>query len=317
MKIVCLDGHTLNPGDLSWDAVRAFGEFELYDYTEPEQTVERAKDADIILTNKVIISRAIMDQLPKLKMISVLATGYDIIDTRAAHEKGIPVCNVPSYGSTSVAQMVFAHILNFTQHTAYHAETVKQGRWLQTKDFCYWDYPLIELDGKTMGIVGFGRIGRSTAKIAKGFGMKVLAHDIFVTKCDDENVTLTDLETVFRESDFISLHTLLTDQTRGMVNADLLGKMKKTAFIVNTSRGPVINEADLYQALKGGQLAGAGLDVSSVEPTGPGNPLLELDNCVITPHISWATAAARGRLMQTTADNIEAFLAGKPIHVVS
>ncbi len=214
MKIVCLDGHTLNPGDLSWDAVRALGEFELYDYTEPDQTVERAKDADIILTNKVIISRAIMDQLPKLKMISVLATGYDIIDIRAASDRNIPVCNVPSYGSYSVAQMVFAHILNFTQRVAYHAETVKQGRWLQSKDFCYWDYPLIELHGKTMGIVGFGRIGRSTAAIAKGFGMKVLAHDIYVTKTDDENVTLVDLETLFRESDFISLHTLLTDQTR-------------------------------------------------------------------------------------------------------
>ncbi|MDI9546408.1 MAG: D-2-hydroxyacid dehydrogenase [Chloroflexota bacterium] len=317
MKIVCLDGHTLNPGDLSWDAVRALGEFELYDYTEPDQTVERAKDADIILTNKVIISRAIMDQLPKLKMISVLATGYDIIDIRAASDRNIPVCNVPSYGSYSVAQMVFAHILNFTQRVAYHAETVKQGRWLQSKDFCYWDYPLIELHGKTMGIVGFGRIGRSTAAIAKGFGMKVLAHDIYVTKTDDENVTLVDLETLFRESDFISLHTLLTDQTRGMVNAELLGKMKETAFLINTSRGPVINEADLYEALKNGQLAGAGLDVSAEEPTGPGNPLLELDNCVITPHISWATAAARGRLMQTTVDNIEAFQAGKPINVVS
>ncbi len=317
MKIVCLDGHALNPGDLSWDGTRALGELDLYDYTEPEETVARAKDADVILTNKVKISRAVMDQLPNLKMISVLATGYDIIDIRAAQEKNIVVSNVPSYGSTSVAQMVFAHVLNFTQHVAYHAETVKQGRWLQTKDFCYWDYPMIELDGKTMGIIGFGRIGRSTAKVAEGFGMKILAHDIYVTENDNPNVTLTDLETVFRESDFISLHTLLTDQTRGMVNAELLGKMKPTAFLINTSRGPVINEADLYEALKAGKLAGAGLDVSATEPTGPGNPLLELDNCVITPHISWATLAARGRLMQTTVDNVAAFAAGKPINVVS
>jgi glycerate dehydrogenase len=316
MNIVCLDGHTLNPGDLSWESIQAFGDFTVYDRTPAALIVERAKDADIILTNKVAVSRESLEQLPNLKLISVLATGYNVVDIEAAREQGIPVCNVPTYGTESVAQMVFAHILNFTQHVAHHAETVKEGRWAKSSDFCYWDYPLIELNGLTMGIVGFGRIGRATAAVAHAFGMKILAYDVFITETD-ASATLTDLDTLFSQSDFISLHMPLTPETQGMVNAGLLSKMKKTAFLVNTSRGPIINEADLHAALERGAIAGAGLDVLEVEPAEPHNPLLEQDSCVITPHISWATSAARTRLMQTTADNIKAFVEGKPVNVVN
>lgn len=316
MNIVCLDGHTLNPGDLSWDSVRALGEFTVYDRTPTTLLVERAKDADIILTNKVTVSRTSLEQLPNLKLIGVLATGYNVVDIEAAREKGVPVCNVPTYGTASVAQMVFAHMLNFTQHVAHHAATVKEGRWAKISDFCYWDYPLIELSGLTMGIVGFGRIGRATAALATAFGMRVLAYNVSATETD-ANVMLTDLDTLFSQSDFISLHVPLTPETEGMVNAGLLAQMKKTAFIINTSRGPIINEADLCAALKQGQIAGVGLDVLEVEPADAQNPLLEMDNCVITPHIAWATSAARARLMQTCVDNIAAFIAGKPMNVVN
>ena len=316
-RIIVLDGHTLNPGDLSWDGVRALGDLDLYDHTPDELIVERAADADILLTNKVVIGPEIMDQLPKLKLIGVLATGYNIVDVEAARERDISVCNVPTYGTQSVAQMVFAHLLEFAQHVGHHARTVKEGRWSESDDFCYWDYPLVELMDLTLGIVGYGRIGRTVAGIAVAFGMKVLAYDAYVSECDDPNVTFTDLDTLFSCSDAITLHTPLTPETEHMVNARLLGKMKKTAFLINTSRGPLIDEADLLVALREGQIAGAGLDVLEVEPPAVDNPLFALDNCHVTPHISWATQSARGRLMGTTVGNIAAFIKGAPQNVVN
>ena len=315
--IVVLDGRTLNPGDLSWDGFRAFGDVDLYESTPPELVVQHSADAEIILTNKVVIDAATIDQLPKLRLIAVTATGYDIIDVDGAAERGIPVCNVPTYGTQSVAQMVYAHLLEFTQHVAHHVQTVKEGQWSESEDFCYWDYPLIELMDLTMGIVGYGRIGRNVAALAVAFGMKVLAYDAFVQNSGDPNVTMTDLGTLFSRSDVVTLHTPLTPETEDLVDARLLGKMKKTAFLINTSRGPVINEADLLVALREGWIAGAGLDVLEVEPPAKDNPLFALDNCHVTPHISWATRSARARLMQTTVDNVAAFLAGRPQNVVN
>lgn len=316
MQIVCLDGHTLNPGDLSWERVEALGDLTVYDHTTTALLVERAQDADILLTNKVALARASLEQLPKLKLIGVLATGYNVVDVQAARERDIPVCNVPAYGTASVAQMVFAQILNFAQHVAHHAGTVKDGRWARTPHFCYWDYPLVELSGLTMGVVGYGRIGRATAALAQAFGMQVLVYKA-KTGENDTDVTPVDLDTLFRQSDFISLHIPLTPVTRGMVNADLLATMKKTAFIINTSRGEIVDEAALSAALERGQIAGAGLDVLMVEPAAPDNPLLGIDTCVITPHIAWATTAARTRLMNAIADNIAAFIAGMPINVIN
>ncbi len=317
MKIVVLDGGTLNPGDLTWEGLEALGDCEIYDRTPPELVVERAKDADIILTNKVVIDRAVLDQLPKLKYISVLATGFDIVDTEAARERGIPVSNVPTYGTQSVAQMVMAHLLNLTQHVAYHAETVREGRWSRSDDWCYWDYPLIELDGLTMGVVGFGRIGRAVARVAQAFGMKIVAFDEYVQDPGDPQVTMMNFEDLLRNADVVTFHTPLTPQTEGMLNAETLKLMKKTAFVINTSRGPVIDSAALAEALNSGQIAGAGLDVLDIEPPPLDHPLLKAKNCYITPHISWATRSARARLMQTTVDNVAAFLRGEALNVVN
>ena len=317
MKIVVLDGYTLNPGDLGWDDLRALGDCTIYDNTPNDQVATVAVDADIILTNKVLVTRDTLARLPKLRFVSVLATGYNIVDVAACRERGIPVSNVPTYGTQSVAQMVFAHLLEFAQHVGHHAQTVREGRWSRSTSFCYWDYPLIELDGLTMGIFGFGRIGRQVAVLAKAFGMKVLAYDAFVRTCDDNNVCFVDIDTLFRQSDVVTLHSPLTPETKGLVNARLLGIMKPTAFLINTSRGPVVNEHDLYEALKAGTIAGAGLDVLEVEPPRLDNPLFTLDNCHVTPHISWATRSARARLMRTTVENIQAFVAGKPQNVVN
>lgn len=317
MKIVVLDGYTLNPGDLSWDGLKALGDTTIYDRTPPELTVERAKDADIVLTNKVVIDRQVLDQLPNLKYISVLATGYNIVDVQAARERGIPVSNVPTYGTMSVAQMVMAHLLNLTQHVAEHAQTVREGQWSRSEDWCYWIYPLIELQDLTMGIVGFGRIGRAVSKMAQAFGMKVIAYDQYVQDPGDPAVEMVSFEDLLRRADVITFHTPLTPETEKMLNAETLKLVKKTAFIINTSRGPVIDNAALAEALNNEQIAGAGLDVLDVEPPPPDHPLLTAKNCYITPHISWATRSARARLMEITVENVASFLRGEPQNVVN
>lgn len=316
MKIVVLDGYTLNPGDLSWNDLEQLGELTVYDRTPPEQVIPRAAGAQIVLTNKTLIQDQHLQQLPELKLIAVLATGYNVVDVEAARRRGIPVSNVPTYGTRSVAQMVFAHLLNLTQHVRDHVETVRRGKWSQIDDFCYWDYPLIELDGLVMGLVGLGRIGRATAELAAAFGMQVLAYDVAAVNAPD-GVQLVDLETLFRQSDVVSLHCPLTAENRGLVNAQRLAMMKPTAFLINTSRGPLVDEAALVDALKSGRIAAAGLDVLAVEPPPPDHPLLHLDNCYVTPHIAWATKAARQRLMDTVVENVRAMLRGRPQNLVN
>lgn len=317
MKIVVLDGYTLNPGDLSWDNLEALGECTIHDRSTPEQVVPRAKDAEIVLTNKTVLSAESIDCLTKLKLISVLATGYNIVDVEAARQQGIPVSNVPTYGTESVAQMVFAHLLNLTLHVGHHARTVREGRWINSVDFCYWDTPLIELQGLTMGIVGFGRIGRATARVARAFGMNVIVYDIRTPIDMPEGCERVELNDVFQESDVVSLHCPLTPQTENLVNAERLGLMKPTAYLINTSRGPLIDERALADALNNDKIAGAGVDVLSAEPAAKDNPLLNAKNCHITPHIAWATRAARERLLNVTVDNVAAFISGKPQNVVN
>ena len=317
MNIVVLDGYTLNPGDLSWDGLRALDECDIYDRTPPELVVERARGAEAVLTNKVIVGREQMEQLPNLRYIGVLATGYNIVDTAAARERGIPVTNVPEYGTRSVAQMTFALLLELTQHVGHHARTVRDGRWTRSPDFCYWDYPLIELADRTMGIVGIGRIGRAVAELALAFGMQVLAYDVNTPANLPEGIRMTDLETLLRESDVVSLHCPLTAENQGVIDWERLALMKPTAFLINTSRGPLVVARDLADALNAGRLAGAGVDVLPVEPPPADNPLLTAKNCLVTPHIAWATGAARARLMATVVDNLRAFLAGKPRNVVN
>ncbi|UCE48183.1 MAG: D-2-hydroxyacid dehydrogenase, partial [Phycisphaerales bacterium] len=274
MKIIVLDGYTLNPGDLTWRGLEALGECTVYDRTAPEDIVERAGEAEIVLTNKTMLSADIIGHLPKLRYISVLATGYNVVDGQAARERGVLVSNVPTYGTESVAQMVFAHLLNLTQNVAHHAQTVKDGRWAACPDFCYWDTPLVELQELTMGIVGFGRIGRATAKLARAFGMKVIAYDVAAQSEMPEGCEMVELEDVFRKADVVSLHCLLTPQSENLVNAERLALMKPTAFLINTSRGPLIDEQALADALNGDRLAGVGVDVLSIEPATKDNPLL-------------------------------------------
>lgn len=316
MHIVVLDGYTLNPGDLSWDGLRQLGTCEIYDRSAPGEVAARAGRAEIVLTNKVVLDRATLAGLPALRYIGVLATGFNVVDTQAARERGIPVTNVPEYGTRSVAQMVFAHILELAQHVGAHDRAVREGRWAGSVDFCFWDHPLVELDGLTIGIVGFGRIGRAVAELARAYGMHVLAHDVAGTPAD-RGVRFVDLDTLFRESDVVSLHCPLTPGTTGLVNAARLGLMKKSAFLINTSRGPLVVEADLAEALNEGRIAGAGIDVLAAEPPRPDNPLLRAARCHITPHIAWATHAARTRLMRTVVDNIAAFQEGRPQNVVN
>jgi len=328
MNIVVLDGYTLNPGDLTWKDLESLGQFyglltecTVYDRTLPKEVVPRAKDAEILLTNKTVLSSDVIKQLPKLKYIGVLATGYNIVDIEAARARSIPVTNVPAYSTQSVAQMVFAHLLNLAQNVGHHAETVRSGRWTSNPDFCYWDTPLIELVGLTMGIIGFGRIGRATAKLALTFGMKVIAYDIVTPSSmpggPPEGCHFVELDEIFRVSDVISLHCPLTPQTKNIINKERLELMKKTAYLVNTSRGPLVDERALAKALNNEGIAGAGLDVLSLEPPEKNNPLLKAKNCFITPHIAWATRAARERLLQVVVDNVASFLAGKPQNVIN
>jgi glycerate dehydrogenase len=317
MRIVILDGYTLNPGDLSWEQFQSLGECVIYDRTPISETVARSVGSDILLTNKAVVSRDMIERLPDLKYIGLLATGYNVVDIKAAAERHIPVTNVPEYGTQSVAQMVFSHVLNLCQHVAEHSSSVRQGKWSQSKDFCFWDYPLIELSGLTMGIVGLGRIGSTVATTARAFGMDVLAFDPGIPSHMPDGVTLTDIETVFRESDVVSLHCPLTEHNKSFVDARLLGLMKPGAFLINTSRGQLIDEAALADALNNGIIAGAGLDVLAVEPPNANNPLLTARNCYITPHISWATRSARQRLMASAFANVQAFMRGKKINVVN
>lgn len=313
---VVLDGFTLNPGDLNWSPLRELGPCEIFDRTPPNQIITRARPAEIVLTNKTVLSRETIAQLPRLKYIGVLATGTNVVDLDGARARGIPVTNVPAYGTRSVAQATFALLLELTNHVGPHAAAVRAGRWTNNVDWCFWDAPLVELDGLTMGIVGLGRIGRAMAELAHAFGMKIVAHGPTARNVP-AFVTQVELDAVFRTSDVVSLHCPLTPQTRELVNAARLRLMKSGAFLLNTSRGPLIDEAALAEALNSGIIAGAGLDVLSVEPPPATNPLLSARNCVITPHNAWATRAARSRLLQIAVANIRAFLAGRPENVVN
>jgi glycerate dehydrogenase len=316
MKIVVLDGFTLNPGDLSWEQVAECGDCTFFDRSEPVEVIERLQDAAAALTNKVPIDRATISALPKLKYIGVTATGYNIIDTAAANEHGITVTNVPAYSTDSVAQATFALLLELANRVGHHAQTVRDGRWSRCPDFCYWDFSLIELAGLNLGIIGYGRIGQQVARIGLAFGMNILATPSRAQQ-PIPGVQTVSLETLLVESDVVSLHCPLTPQTKGLINAQRLCTMKKTAFLLNTSRGPLIVEADLADALNQHRIAGAGLDVLSEEPPAGGSPLISAPNCFITPHQAWGTRAARQRLMNVTAENLRAWLNRTPQNVVS
>ena len=317
MKIVVLDGYTLNPGDLSWDGLRAIAPCEIHDRTPADQILARAAEGEIVLTNKTPLSADTIGKLPKLRYIGVLATGYNIVDIAAAKQRGVPVTNIPTYGTASVAQMVFAHLLHLTQRVGDHAQSVRAGDWARCADFCYWNTTLVELAGLTLGLMGFGRIGRETGKVGRALGMKVIFHDVFATRIPAEEATAVDLDTLFRESDVVSLHCPLTGENKGLVNAVRLKLMKPTAFLINTSHGPLVDESALADALSAGRIAGAGLDVLCVEPPRADNPLLTAKNCFITPHSAWATRAARQRLLETAVANVRAFPQGTPQNVVN
>ncbi len=313
MKIVVLDGYGLNPGDLSWEELNSLGEVEIYDRTPAAETVKRASGAEIVLTNKTLLMADAIEKLPDLKYIGVLATGYNVVDLESTRRKGIIVTNVPAYSTMSVAQHVFALILEFFNGTASLSEGVRKGRWSRNIDFCYWDRTLTELDGLTMGIVGFGKIGRAVARIGEVFGLKVIVH----TRSRVNDYEHCSLDELLKTSDIVTLHCPLTPQTRGMINAGHLGMMKPSALLVNTARGPLVIEQDLAEALNTGIIAGACLDVLSQEPPPEDNPLLSARNCIITPHIAWATLSARKRLMDIAVSNIREYLAGNAVNVVN
>ncbi len=315
MKIVVTDGYTSNPGDQSWDGFEEFGELTVYDRTSPEDVVARCQDAEIIITNKVVLDRNVLERLPKLRYIGVIATGYNVVDLDYTRERGIVVTNIPNYCTNSVAQIVFAHMMELARRVGHHSDTVKQGKWKDCPDFCYWDFTQVELTGKTMGLIGCGNIGRAVAKIAQALDMRVIAYDLYPS--ETPGIEFVDQETVLREADVVSLHCPLTPENEGFVNSETLAKMKATAFLINTGRGPLVNEADLAQALKDGVIAGAGLDVLCVEPPETDNPLFDAPNCFITPHIAWASHESRARLLGIACDNIRAFLDGKAVNVVN
>ena len=318
MKIVELDGYAANPGDLSWDGLRELGELTVYDRTAPENVLERAKGAQVILTNKVVITEELMDKLPDLRYIGVLATGYNVVDIPAARKHGIIVTNIPAYSTMSVAQMVIAHLLNITNQVALHSDAVKQGEWQRNKDFSFSLTPLIELDGKTLGIVGLGNTGTATARIAQSLGMRILAYSSksadALKEMDIEKAG--SYEHLFREADVLSLHCPLTEETHHLVNAERLKLMKPTAILINTGRGPLVDEAALADALNEGRIMAAGVDVLQEEPPRNGSPLINARNCYITPHIAWATKAARERLLNIAVANVKAFMEGKPQNAV-
>ncbi|WP_035237114.1 D-2-hydroxyacid dehydrogenase [Desulfobacter vibrioformis] len=316
MKIVVLDGYTLNPGDLNWNKFSEIGDLKVYDRTSPEEIQERTADANIVLTNKTVLTAEDIAAMDKVEYIGVLATGVNVVDLDATKKMGITVTNVPGYSGSSSAQMVFALILELTNRVGHHSQTVRDGKWSESKDFCYWDYPLVELEGLTLGIVGYGGIGKAVARMGVAFGMNILIHNRSVPPDLPDGITYSDLDNLIHTSDIISLHCPLTPQTKGLINRETLAQMKKTAYLVNTSRGPLIVENDLADFLNEGRIAGAALDVLGVEPPVKHCPLLTAKNCYITPHIAWATLAARERLMSIAAENIKSHLAGKPRNVV-
>jgi glycerate dehydrogenase len=318
MKIVVLDGYTLNPGDLSWEELAKIGELTIYDRTPPDQIIPRAGGAEIILTNKTVLAEDSLSRLPDVKYIGLLATGYNTVDVAFAAKHGITVTNVPAYSTPSVAQLTFALLLEICNHVQIHSDTVRNGEWSAAKDFSYWKFPLIELSGKTMGIIGFGQIGSKVAEIAYAFGLNVIAHTLSPDEgYSHDNFKWSGLDGLLAESDIVSLHCPLFPETQEMVNASFLGKMKQTALLLNTSRGGLVNDQHLADALNSGRIAGAGLDVISTEPPSADNPLLTAKNCIITPHIAWASKESRSRLMDAIVENLKCFLAKAPINVVS
>lgn len=320
MEIVVLDGYTENPGDLSWDGLEKLGSLTVYDrtsLTDEREIIERIGDAGIVLTNKTPITKNIIDACPGIKFIALLATGYNVVDTAYAKEKGIPVSNVPAYGTASVSQYAIALLLEVCHHIGHHSEAVAEGRWEACKDFCFWDYPLIELEKKTMGIIGFGRIGQSTGRIAKALGMEVLAYDVYPNETGRTIGRYVDLDTLLASSDVIALHCNLTPENTGIINERNIAKMKDNVIILNNARGQLIVEQDLADALNRGKVAAAALDVVSTEPVRGDNPLLKAKNCLITPHISWAPVESRQRIMDCSVENVKAFLTGAPINVVN
>lgn len=320
MKIVVLDGYTENPGDLSWDGLGALGELTVYDrtsLTDEAEVISRIGDAEVVLTNKTPIGKRVIDACPGMKFISVLATGYNVVDCAHAKEKGVPVSNVPTYGTASVSQFSIALLLEICHHIGHHSASVQAGNWANCKDWCYWDYPLIELENKTIGIIGFGRIGQAEGRVAKALGMQVLAHDIYPNDSGREIAEYVDLDTLFARSDVITLHCNLTPENTGFINKDSIAKMKDGVILINNARGQLIHEQDVADALNSGKIAAAGLDVVYTEPIRADNPLLRAKNCIITPHISWAPKESRQRIMDCTVENVKAYIAGAPVNVVN
>ena len=317
MKIVILDAYAANPGDLSWDEFAALGELTVYDRTAPEDVAARIGDAEVVFINKVRLTDDIFAACPNLKLVSILATGYNIVDLAAAKRRGITVCNVPGYSTRAVVQMTFALLLEICHHIGHHSASVHAGNWASNPDWCYWDYPLIELEGKTIGIIGFGRIGQAEGRIARAMGMHVLAYDVYPNDAGRAIGAYVDLDTLLAQSDVVSLHCNLTPENTGLINKENIAKMKDGAILINNARGQLIVEQDVADALNSGKLAAAGLDVVYTEPIRPDNPLLTAKNCIITPHISWAPKESRQRIMDATAENIRAFLAGTPQNVVN
>lgn len=311
MKIVVTDGFTLNPGDLNWGAFRQFGEVTVYDRTNPEELIERIQDAEAVLTNKVVLDAKIMDRCRNMKYIGVLATGYNIIDVKAARDRGIAVTNVPTYGTASVGQFAIGLLLEICHHIGHHSQRVHEGAWGNCPDWCFWDYTQIELADKTMGVIGFGRIGQTTGRVAKALGMRILACDQYPTESGKEVAEYVDKDFLFANSDVIVLHCPLFPDTEGMINAESIAKMKDGVIIINNSRGQLVNEYDLAAALNSGKVAAAGVDVVSTEPIEPDNPLLTAKNCLITPHISWAPKESRQRMMDIAAKNLHSYLKGE------
>ncbi|MEE2614778.1 MAG: D-2-hydroxyacid dehydrogenase [Verrucomicrobiota bacterium] len=317
MKIVILDAYTANPGDLDWQALNELGQLQTYDRTSAETVSEHAADAEIVLTNKTVLSAETIGSLPNLRYIGVLATGYNVVDLVAAGMRGVPVTNIPAYSTPAVAQMVFAHVLNLTQHVAAHAESVRNGDWSSCSDFCFWNAPLTELKGQTFGIIGLGQIGKETAAIASAFGMRVIAYNHRTPRELSNNIEMVDLDELFAKSDVISLHCPLTIENHHLVNAKRFAEMKRGAILINTARGPLVDTEALAKALQEGEIAGAGLDVMETEPPVAGHPLFSAPNCHITPHIGWAAQAARRRLIGVAAQNVKSFLDGNPENVVN
>lgn len=318
LRIIVLDGYTLNPGDLSWDELHAIGEVTIYDRTPPNQVIPRAAGCEVILTNKTILNRDTISRLPEVKYIGVLATGYNVVDVKAAAEAGILVTNIPAYSTRSVAQMVFAHLLEICHHAGAHDQAVKKGDWTGSRDFCFWNYPLIELSGKTMGIIGMGRIGQAVAAIARAMGMNIIGMNSTAKQdVTDPGFRFASLDELLAYSDVISLHCPVTEATTGLINRKTIASMKDGVILINTSRGQLIVEEDLAEALRSGKIYAAGLDVLQSEPPKADNPLINLPNCIITPHIAWAPKEARIRLMALTVGNLRAWLAGNPVNVVS